>query len=592
MSPSADEFVSSLSNVTMLWGTLIAEAFYRLGGRYAVISPGSRSAPLTFAFARHKGIATSVILDERSAAFFALGIAKESGIPTALICTSGTAAAHFFPAVIEAGESGVPLLILTADRPPEMRDCQAGQTIDQLKMFGNYPVWQAELAVPEASEAVLEHLRGMVVHAFRRAKDAHGVVHLNVPLREPLYPQVGTLPDFLKNESWFADWVRPIRPPISFTKCIAQADIEKVLNEISGYTKGLIVVGYCSPYDVNDFATQLGQLSERLGWPVVDGGFSGIRSQCDVVPHLITHYEPLLVDDAFAHDMRPECVLQLGALPTGKRLRAWLGMARPQIFLLDVADRNVDTVHRATLVRCSLQDLIACSKPRSNMESSVYTDQWVRADALIAERVDVFMSAEDTLFEGKLSWLLSRSIPADTPVVYANSMPVRDLELFWRKGHGGNRIFVNRGANGIDGTLSTAMGIAVSSGRHTCLVTGDLAFLHDSNGLLNAHKFKGALTVFLINNDGGGIFEHLPVARYEPPFEEFFATPQAVDIEKLCSAYSVSYVRIHNWQEVQVQIEHPPFEGVRIVEITTHRRMDAEKRMRLVRELFSKGWSA
>ncbi|MBI5768993.1 MAG: 2-succinyl-5-enolpyruvyl-6-hydroxy-3-cyclohexene-1-carboxylic-acid synthase [Verrucomicrobia bacterium] len=561
-------------NVNSLWASVLVETFVRAGVRHAVVSPGSRSTPLTMALARHGGIEAIPVLDERSASFFALGLAKRTGAPTALVCTSGTAGANYFPAVIEAQESRVPLVVLTADRPPELRACGSGQTIDQVKLFGGHVEFFHEFAVPEAGEAPLRYVRQMALHAVDRAVEAGGPVHLNVPLRDPLPP----LPDDGSAAKTAAaiDWPR-------FFGAVAPA-VRPLLAgpslEFAAAVHGLIVVGPRAAADASAEATLVGRIAAKLGWPVLADGLTPLRTHARAVPNLVTTYDLVLRNPAVAERLRPEVVLCLGEWPTSKVLRAWLeANDGPVWFISDRAD-NRDALHsRARRATMSLAALPA-ALPQAAADND-YTRRWARYDRAARIALDDALGASDAMFEGRAAWLLAQHLPPETPLFVANSMPARDVEYFWPPGECGAHIYFNRGANGIDGTLSTALGVAHGGDRPAVLLTGDLALLHDTNGFLLRAKFRGSLTIVLINNRGGGIFEHLPVAQFEPPFEEFFATPQAVDFAGLCASHGVEHVTVRDWAHFTALVATLPARGLRVLELPTDRKRDAARRKQM-----------
>lgn len=572
------------ANPSMLWGALIAEAFVRQGGRHAVISPGSRSAPLAIAFHSHEDIATQVVLDERSAAFFALGIAKTTRDPVALVCTSGTAGANYLPAVVEASESNVPLLLLTADRPPELRGCQAGQAIHQPGLYGCYVRWACDLDVPEADEATTDSLREKLASAFAACVQGRpGPVHVNVPFREPLYPEARPMPARWSAIDSMAQWATALSPPERSSPSIPPDELVALRNHLANSQRGWIVVGYGLPGSVSHQARAVGKLSNMLGMPVFEGGLSGLRGYAPVIPALLSQYEPLLMHEAFMREHAPDTVLVFGALPTSKRLRAFLSKCEAEIIYLNASGHPVDCLHRGrevALDACSLVDGWELDEAAAD-----YAQSWVAAHAKVTEALDAWMRDCAECYEGKLSWLLPHLLPAGASVVYSSSMPVRELETFWHADDTAWRVVTNRGANGIDGTLSTALGVAEASEQSTYLVTGDLAFLHDVNGLLQAKRLRGALTVILVNNCGGGIFGHLPIAAHEPPFEELFATPQAVDFAMLCAAHGVGYQRCEDWQVLKRALTESHDKGVRVLELQTNRTADVQTRRVLLEHL-------
>jgi 2-succinyl-5-enolpyruvyl-6-hydroxy-3-cyclohexene-1-carboxylate synthase len=567
MNPPALDF----RNLNALWGSVLAETLVRCGVTRAVVSPGSRSTPLAFAFARHPGIEAVPVLDERSASFFALGLAKRERRPVVLLCTSGSAGAHYFPAVIEAHEAGVPLLVLTADRPPEMRSCASGQTIDQRGLFGGFVGFQHELAVPEASEALLRYLRQTVAHAVERTlAPIPGPVHLNAPFRDPLAPveDGGAAGAFGSRIDWevFFDPLAPPAPVVAVS--------EVPLFPLSVH--GIIVAGPSPTDDPAAEAAAVGEISRKLGWPVLADGLSPARGHATAVPHLVTRYDAILRNPGAAESLRPEWVLCLGEWTTSKVLRAWIEASGARILFATERPDNRDALHGSTRRIVVPLAVLAASLPAADAPNG-YERLWAGYEARAREALDARLAGEEALVEPKAAWLLGRHLPAGSTLTVANSMPVRDVEFVWPANDRGIQIYFNRGANGIDGTLSTALGVA-HGGPPSVLLTGDLALLHDSNGFLIAPRFKGSLTLVLINNHGSGIFEHLPVAGFDPIFEEFFATPQSADFARLCSAHGIGHTYVEDWDHFESLVSVLPDSGIRVLEIRTDRKRDAQWR--------------
>ncbi|MDQ2098870.1 MAG: 2-succinyl-5-enolpyruvyl-6-hydroxy-3-cyclohexene-1-carboxylic-acid synthase [Tychonema bourrellyi B0820] len=607
-------------NTNTLWSSILAETLQRLGLTTAVICPGSRSAPLTIAFAQNNQIETIPILDERSASFFALGIAKKSHLPTALICTSGTAAANFYPAIIEARESRIPLLIFTADRPPELRDCHAGQAIDQIKIYGNYPNWQVELAIPSAEIAMLGYLRQTIIYAWDRSQfPTPGPVHLNIPFRDPLIPisdiAVEALETQFNPEDFFAglepifagETSTPPSPPL------LRGGEESTIQQWQKCSRGIIIAGVAQPQFPEKYCSAIAQMSKLLNWPVLAEGLSPLRNYAQLNPHLISTYDLILRNRELADKLTPEIAIQIGDLPTSKELRNWLDKTQPKRYIIDPSHHNFDPLHGKTIhLRTSPENLATAislhvpplSKgglggvqdrgnhggiaPTDNetalglggvltSPSNEYLQLWHNTETQVRQTIDQKLSAINNIIEPKISWLLSQNLPAGTPIFISNSMPVRDVEFFWKPNNLEIKPFFNRGANGIDGTLSTALGVAHRN-QSSILLTGDLALLHDTNGFLIKHKFVGYLTIILINNNGGGIFEMLPVAKFDPPFEEFFATPQHINFAQLCATYSVEHEIINDWEQLKEKLSLPSNNGIRVLELQTDRRVDAKWR--------------
>lgn len=574
-------------NVNTLYTSIIAETLFRLGLTTAIICPGSRSAPLTVAFAGHGGIETIPVLDERSAAFFALGIAKRTHRPVVLICTSGTALANFFPAIIEAKESKIPLLILSADRPPELRHCHAGQTIDQVKIFGDYPNWYTELVTPSLEIKELEFLRNTIIHAYKTTlSPIAGVVHLNISLREPLAPinqlETELFRAVINPETFFANCQKLC---FSHQQLISPAFIQQCQDWIQHNTKGVIIAGLAQPENpqaAEAYCRSIATLSQIFGFPVLGEGLSPIRNYASLNPHLVSTYDMILRNPELAAALTPEVVIQIGELPTSKPLRQWLEKNNPPRWIITPDHDNFDPLHGssqhlvipipelATLLANNLK-IVARDQPNS------YLEQWLNLEQSTRQIIDREMGAIAELREPKIAWLISQILPPATPIFIANSMPIRDVESFWIPSDRHYQIYFSRGANGIDGTLSTALGMAHHH-QSSILLTGDLALLHDTNGFLISKNLQGSLTIILIDNQGGGIFENLPIRNFEPPFEEYFATPQKVDFAKLAETYNLDYQLITDWSQLQILLQELPMQGVRILEISTDRQRDAQWR--------------
>lgn len=570
-------------NTNTLWASILVETLFQLGLKTAIICPGSRSTPLTFAFANHSKIETIPILDERSAAFFALGIAKKSGIPVALICTSGTASANFYPAIIEAKYSHVPLLILTADRPSELRDCHAGQTIDQLKLYGNYPTWQTELSLPNIDINLLNYLRQTLIFAYEKTLfPVKGVVHLNCPFSKPLEPlkednqKLLLLQNSFDQNKFFSN-LKPEKIKINYS--INQPD-HGLINHWKNCEQGIIIAGVDHSNQPWEYCYLIACLSQYLGWIVLGEGLSPIRNYAELNPHLINNYDLILRHSKYGEKLTPKMVIQIGELPTSVVLREWLKKANPQRWIFADYYENLDPLHsNSNHLRITIEDFINCypeiNQGVNKSELSTYLKEWKFLNQKTQEKIDQTMSKMTELFEGKTAWLLSKTLPSATPIFIANSMSVRNVEYFWSPKNSAILPFFNRGVNGIDGTLSTALGIGHDS-KSSILLTGDLAFLHDLNGLLIKDKFRGHLTIILINNNGGGIFETLPIAQFEEQFEEYFATPQNINFEQLSKTYQIEYFLIKTWQELEKMLNPLPDKGIRLLEIQTNRKKDAQ----------------
>ncbi len=581
-------------NVNLLWSSALLATLQRLGLRMAVVCPGSRSAPLAIAAARLAAEDPSFeaipILDERSASFFALGQARRTGQAVVLICSSGTAAANFYPAVIEASESGVPMLILSADRPPELRACHAGQAIDQVKLFGSYAHF-TELALPDVQ--LLGYLRQTIAQGWRQG---HGTkpcpVHVNLPFREPLSPVVD--PGILALEMGFdvdrwlghlrMDWrgERESNPSADRTNAIRPYGLE--LNPMAD--RNLIIVGLQQPLDPEGWSRSVANLADYLKAPVLADSLNPIRHHAGLNPNLVSSYDAILRDPVCAAELRADRVWCIGELPTSKVLRQWLIATDPELIFVDPIADNFDPLHgrsiHLNLTPVELLDDLKSTPDRSPSSNSSYLEQWPFYNQHYRELINIALRDRPELCEAKIPWILSQYLPLNTPIFIANSTPIRDVEWFWQPSDRRYRPYFNRGTNGIDGTLSTAIGLAHNN-QPTVLLTGDLALLHDSNGALIRPQLKGHLTIVLVNNNGGGIFELLPIAQYEPPFETYFGTPQNIDFKKFCATYDIDYFRIESWRDLQQKIEALPVSGIRVLEILTDRKAEAKWRLELFR---------
>lgn len=568
--PKQEALFLDFRNTNSLWCSVLVETLVRVGVTQVVISPGSRSTPLTFAFARHQAFETIPVLDERSAGFFALGLAKQHSRPVVLVCTSGTAGANYFPAVIEAQESHTPLIVITADRPPEMRECASGQTIDQLRLFGNHVSWFHELAVPEPSIALLRYLRQTVAHASERAQLPNGgPVHLNAPFRDPLPPIPNDSAKPLEGQidAGFFDHLEPV----------VAARSGGVLWQRPTTTRGLIVAGADLVTEPGAYAASVVRMAEALGWPILADALSPLRHYTAPGGPVMAGYDAILRSAHLARELVPRTVLCLGGWPTSKVLRAWLEQSGAEIALVSPYSANRDALHGRTRHIVGRAEQLAAATDA--VKDPTYLKLWKSAEERVQWTFGEALSSSE-LVEPRTTRELAESLPPGTPLFVASSMPVRDVEYFWPVGERGVRLFFNRGANGIDGTLSTAFGVA-HGGAPAVLLTGDLALLHDTNGFLHKTKFRGSLTIVLINNRGGGIFQHLPVAQFDPPFEEFFATPQEVDFGQLCAAYGVEHIEVTCWIHFRALIQPLPAKGVRVLELKTDRKRDAAFRKAL-----------
>ncbi len=562
-------------NINILWSSIIVETLAKLKVENAVISPGSRSTPLTIAFAENKQFKTIPILDERSASFFALGMAKKNKKPTVLVCTSGTAGANFYPAIIEAKYSHIPLIILTADRPPELRNCHAGQAINQTKLYSDYPNWQTELSLPSTDIEQLFYLRQTIIYAWEKSCTfTSGVVHLNIPFREPLAPindhKFTRENQKLIEQKLFKDF------PVTLSDNSYQIDNFNSYFEIwSQFKQGIIIAGVDAPDNNQLYCQAIALLSQQLNFPVLAEALSPVRNYGHLNDNIVTNYDAIVRNSEYAVQLKPEIVILIGKYPTSKILKNYLKKHKIKTYILANNQDNIDALHSNSIhLRIRCENMIKLSIQDKFNNQSNYLHKWLEIDKKFNNNLQINIQENSEIFEGKVSWILSQYLPQKTPIFIANSMSVRYAEYFWQKNDRKLQIYFSRGANGIDGTLSTALGIAQEN-QPTILLTGDLALLHDTNGFLINQYLQGSLIIILINNNGGGIFEMLPIAKYQPLYEDYFATPQSIDFTNLSKTYNIDYKAIDNWQQLQDLLVNLPTQGIHLWEIKTNRKIDS-----------------
>jgi 2-succinyl-5-enolpyruvyl-6-hydroxy-3-cyclohexene-1-carboxylate synthase len=563
----ADQISARAGEANPPFGALVIQALHRLGVEHFVVSPGSRSTPLALAVAALGDACSTVCLDERSAAFYALGRIKATGRPVAVLCTSGSAGAHYFPAVIEAREAALPLIVLTADRPPELRHCHAGQTIDQQKLYGSYPVFYAELPLPETDPLLLRQVREICRRAVECALGVPGgPVHLNCPFREPFFPESG---DIAALDVSIVDGLRPVVRSTADTGGIPELPV-----------RTLILAG---PRALMDPASELEALvsfATRRGFPILTDGSNPLRYGQPASAPIIIHHDRIARDEALWESLAPEAVLLWGEPPTSKFLRQRLAGIDVPGYQIGGGKQGMNPVHGQIEWGGSS---VAGFVGRIGGEKGGYGDDWIQADTAIEASLVAALSQPHELFEGDIHRLLGDHLPAGIPVCFASSLAIRDAEWFMPRREAPLLPFSQRGANGIDGTVSLARGIAAGCGKSACLVTGDLAFLHDSNGLLGSATDKHGLLVVLINNSGGGIFELLPVARECADFERVFATPQKVDFRRLVEAHGGKHQLIDSLEELQWAIEVWSGRGLTVAEIAVDRKASRDLHRRFIR---------
>ncbi|MFC3884715.1 2-succinyl-5-enolpyruvyl-6-hydroxy-3-cyclohexene-1-carboxylic-acid synthase [Bacillus songklensis] len=534
-----------------------------------VISPGSRSTPLAILMAEHPDIHVHLNIDERSAGFFALGIAKAKKRPVALVCTSGTAAANYYPAIVEAYQSRVPLVVITADRPHELRDVGAPQAINQIHLYGQYAKWFVELAVPENTADMIRYIRTAAARAVGTSMTAPaGPVHLNFPLREPLVP----------NLSQEGLWSTGRRSKSKHTEVrsgefvCSSAVLEEVAMRVQRYERGIIV---CGDHDDEEFASTVVKLAEKLNYPILADPLSQLRSGKHSKERVVTAYDTFLKNEQLVPGLKPDIVIRFGAMPVSKPLLLFLKQHEPkEMIVVDGGGGwREPTLSATDMIHCEEKHFCRelCRLTGESIRSSTdWLNKWMLVNEKTTEWLQKLMD-EEVISEGKVVTELASLLPDPSTLFVGNSMPIRDVDTFFYANDKSIRILANRGANGIDGVVSSALGVSTNDAP-TVLLIGDLSFYHDLNGLLAAKMNKLNLTVILVNNDGGGIFSFLPQSKEEKHFESLFGTPIGIEFEKVVEMYSGRFQRVETWKEFRQAVRDSfAQKGLKVIEVKTSR---------------------
>ncbi len=571
------------TNANTALASAFVEELARGGLRHAVVSPGSRSTPLAVTLWRQPEIEVTVLVDERSAAFFALGAAQASGEPVALLCTSGTALANYHPAVCEADESAIPLVVLSADRPPELRGIGAGQTIDQIKLFGSAVRWFCEVGTHAADDAGLLHYRSLGCRALAaaRGETRPGPVHLNLPWREPLAPVpvegAVTATDPLALEG------REGRPLTAVTRLDLEPSaflLDEMVGHIGDAISGVIVAGRQLDPELREPLAHLARVS---GFPILAEPTSQLRCGPHDRSHVIAAYDLLLRDERFARSVVPDLVLRFGEMPTSKPLRAWLAASEASEIAIDPhGGWNEPTNRAAAILRADPTELASGWAARlEGLEGRERPapQRWTEAEAAAQTALDEALAGDKTVSEPGLHRALGVAHRDGDLVYTASSMPIRDQEAFLPAA-GTNATFLsNRGANGIDGLVSSGIGAAHASGRPTTIVTGDLGLLHDIGGLAALREASTPVRVLVIDNDGGGIFHFLPQesALDADEFEALLGTPRGVDVAKAAALFDLPHRRLDSLAELPEALRS----GTGLIEAKTDRQDNVSAHRRL-----------
>lgn len=566
-------------NNNYFYSSVFVKQLKRLGLKHVCISPGSRNTPLTMAFASERGIKKHIIIDERSSAFFALGIAKRTEMPVAVVTTSGTATAELYPAIIEAYNSRTPLIIITADRPLELIGVGANQTINQKNLYANHIREFVDAGLPKLNKHGLKRLQFNTQKLFETASRIDkGPVHINFPFRKPLEPKSynaiidsETYKLFLKEDA------------INFTSKNKAAKL-KVSDEkkILTGSKPLILVGWHN-YSGKDFDSIV-KLSNELGIPVIADPQTGIRFgkyKCD---NLMENANNFLRSDKIDEQFQPDIIIQFGNAPVSNSLLEFFKHVNShKILVNDFGDKLDPSRTYDSLIKISAESfcntiLEANSNSELNADRTEWLVKWKETNTAAGNLLNKFTEKQNLKFEGKVVRTVIQSLPNNSNLFISNSMPIRDADSFGGRIDKNIFVIANRGASGIDGIISTALGVSVASGKRTFLLTGDLAFFHDMNGLWIANKYKLDLDVILLNNNGGGIFNLLPIAKDNKYFEEYFQTAPGLDFSRTAGLYNAAYHIVNDDQHLTKLISEKTNKGLRILEVRTDAETSVTKR--------------
>jgi 2-succinyl-5-enolpyruvyl-6-hydroxy-3-cyclohexene-1-carboxylate synthase len=541
----------------------MVEALVEAGVTDVIVCPGSRSTPLALATRAHPGLSVRVMLDERSAGFFALGLARASRRPVAVVVTSGTAVANLLPSVVEASLARVPLVLLTADRPPELRDRGAPQTIDQIRIFGGNVRWFAELPPLDGAPETRRHARSVAGRAVAIAKGRPaGPVHLNIGFREPLVPSapLGPIDPIDATEgSPQASTLRPFTAVVGGRPELPASEVAGLADRLSSVARGLILAG---PQDDPGLPAALARLAVATGYPILADPLSLVRCGPHDRSHVVSHGDHLVRPGPWRDAHLPELVIRFGATPTSKPVLTMLTDTEPIQVVVDgdggwsdPAILPTTFVHAdAVTTACALADALAGARADGDAASGAWATAWLDADRAADAALTTWLAAveaRDEPFEGLPFAALGASLPHGALLWAGNSMPVRDLDDWLAGSERAIRPLSNRGANGIDGVVSTALGAAAADVGPVVLVVGDVSFLHDLNALVSARLHGLSATIVLVDNDGGGIFSFLPQASTDAPevglpehYEELFGTPHGIDVGPIVTALGGEYLEV------------------------------------------------
>ena len=563
-------------SLTTYIAAFIAE-LVQTGVEDVVISPGSRSTPIAMVMAEHSDLRVHIHVDERSAAFFALGIAKASKKPVVLLCTSGTAAANYYPAIAEAKISRVPLVVVTADRPHELRDVGAPQTIDQIHLYGHHVKWFVEMAPPDHSLEMIRYARTVCARAVSTAIAAPaGPVHLNFPLREPLIPLLDE-DNLFQQQERTAGYVNITQPTIT----LDEGQYNQFADFLQSIDNGIII---CGQMDEDEFSGAVVALAEKLNFPILADPLSQLRGGDRSKDNIIDTYDSFLRFDESKKILKPEFIIRFGSMPVSKALTNFLKENHAALqWVIDGGLGWRDPyLLSSEMIYCD--ETIFCREIEKRISYKLDSRQLLRWQEFnkLTKNVLSQINQVKEMSEGKVFYQLEELVPDGATIFVGNSMPIRDLDTFFHNTRKRFNIMANRGANGIDGTISTALGAATIS-QPLYLIVGDLTFFHDLNGLVAAKMKKLNITILLINNNGGGIFSFLPQASHSKHFELLFGTPLDLDFKHAVQMYGGQFMSISDWDHFSsALLQAGRTDGLKVIEVVTNRDSNVKEHRHLL----------
>lgn len=570
-------------NSNFIWANTFVKQLTSLGIKYACISPGSRSTPLTYSLAVNKKIKCFVNIDERSSAFFGLGLAKATGTPTIIVTTSGTATAELYPAIVEAYQQRIPLIICTADRPPVLIGTGANQTINQYNLYRNHIRWFRDVGLPSAKENSLHYLQKVALKAYKISIGDKGPVHVNFPFAKPLEPfsyDAGIDEKLLNIKP-----IRDIKKETLYGKLVKDRRLNKIAEIIMQCEKGLIIVG---PMEYDEKAIKnIKVLSEISKYPILADGVSHFRFKVSkTAKNIISNYNSFLLSSAFCKKYKPEFILHFGGTPTSTNLLNYLADCDAERYQVnefgDLNDpsRNTKLIlnYRAGLYTGTIIDLL--NKENFSRKKSIWFTSFAKAEKISEKVTSDLLTENNKLNEPKIILELVKLLQSKTNLFIGNSLPIRDFDYFSATSSKLFYLFFNRGASGIDGVVSTALGVAKIR-KPTVLITGDLTFLHDLSAMIMAKNNNIPLILVLINNNGGGIFQTLPISRKKKLLKEYFITPHNLNIDEIVQAFGIKYKLIKNKNELKNALKNLNIKVPIVLEVRTNANESAKLRKKI-----------